>query len=214
MIRKSIVLYSLIFSFIFTASVSIYSQAATDFDEMLNQKKKEMEELLRLKKEADERDKAKKKIEAELAKYNDRLVLAEQVLSQAEAQSASEKKEIEKIQTEQNKMKKQQAPIREALADLIDERSQLRKLIDEKQKQFDDLNNKIEIQKQKLATFQNERNNSDKRLAALDNETKRTQAKVQEAELIVVGLEKEINNLRAQLKALASGGKVPGAPAK
>ena len=83
---------------------------------------------------------------------------------------------------------------------MIDERSQLRKHIEEKQRQLDGLDSRILSQKQKLANYQDERVAAERRLGVLQTEVGRNKSKVKEAEVTVVSIEKDISVERAKLK--------------
>ena len=88
------------------------------------------------------------------------------------------------------------------LADMIDERTKLRKLLDEKQKQLDDLDSRIASEKQKLTSMQETRINSEKRVQILQTEMAKNKELVKSAEVKVIAIEKDMNEQRNELKEL------------
>jgi len=148
------------------------------------------------------RKKRRLKIEQNLARLNDRYIEAQDLLAFADRKVAKLKKEKNTLQSRLKKAKQQRGPVREALADMVDERAQLKKLVEQKNIQLDKLDAKITIQKQKIAQFKEIQTTSDKRSSLLESELSKGKEKVREAELVVLALEKEQEKEKNKLRSL------------
>ena len=180
----------------------VFSEEVDEIQKAIEDQKKAFEQLKMKLEGAKERKKKIAKIEQNLERMNALLVTAEKELADAEKIVESNKTEMTEIGSNLDKSKQQQSPIREALAEMIDERTKLRKLLDEKQKQLDDLDSRIASEKQKLTSMQETRINSEKRVQILQTEMAKNKENVKRAEMNVIAIEKDMNQQKNELKAL------------
>jgi chromosome segregation ATPase len=193
----------MLFFSVFLINVSIvYAGRVEELEAEMERSRQLLEQLKVEKIKAIETEKQRSKIEQNLARLNDRLVASEQEFDLSEKEVNNSRSETIKLKADIEKAQKAQGPIQDALTDMLGERTQLKKLIDEKQKQLDDLEIKINAQKQKLAQFNELRDAAEKRTVILDAEMVKNRQKVKDAESIVVGIEKEMAVERQKLKEI------------
>ncbi len=198
---KMIILFLSVF--LINISMSVYAGRVEDLEAEMEKQKQLMEQLRIEKIKAIETEKQKAKIEQNLARLNDRLLIAKRDLAAAQKLENDSRDEKTTLKLDSEKAQKAQGPVKDSLADMLDERTQLKKLIDEKQKQYDDLDLKIGAQKQRLAQFNDLREAAEKRSVVLDAENVVNKEKINEAETRVAGIEKEMAAERQKMRGIS-----------